>query len=87
MHFSVFLAFGFAESPPFGEIARRAGQNTPQLVTDFAVQKAGYRRSTRHWMAGAKSRGVYKGRRASIDPAKVKTMKEQGMDRQQSQRH
>jgi DNA invertase Pin-like site-specific DNA recombinase len=30
-------------------------------------------------IAGAKARGVYKGRKASIDPAKVKQMKADGM--------
>jgi DNA invertase Pin-like site-specific DNA recombinase len=30
-------------------------------------------------IADAKARGVYKGRKASIDPAKVKTMKADGM--------
>jgi len=31
------------------------------------------------WIASAKARGVYKGRKASIDPAKIKQMKADGV--------
>jgi DNA invertase Pin-like site-specific DNA recombinase len=57
-----------------------AGKCFLDMLGVFAEFETNLRRERQlEGIAGAKARGVYKGRKASIDPAKVKQMKADGM--------
>src|SRR3974377_653693 len=57
-----------------------AGEGFPQLLGVFAEFETNLRRERQlEGVASAKARGVYKGRKASIDPAKIKKMKADGV--------